>query len=378
MARPDGRTRLLLGGLAVASLLVLAGCSYQPPVVCGPCQADDLAEWRGYNVSTTSEVLTIDVRSDGSARWTARLELTGPALEEFRANATLARSLVRATFDDPATSSAAPSNPRNLAVRFDGDTLVVSFEEPALARPGTGGVMVVERFHDEGNSGYGGYVVRADRVVLRGPEGTVIANRPPNGERRRSAVVWREYVDERTYVVFAPDRSMASNLAAELTVFRTVAGWVAWPTLVGAVHAAILLVALGLVAVGRHRDGRPWRSELLAGRVPAVVILAGAVAVAVGLPQLPTSTKTHVFLGLLPVPSLSLGALGRFAHRGPRVRTGCLATLAAVPLPVSLWLVLGFGSASALALIWALVAAVVGLPLYLLGRLLASVYVTEG
>lgn len=364
----DRRTRRLLGGLALAALVLLAGCGGGKPAVCGPCETDELARERGYDVETVSETVTIDVRRDGSARWRARLVLTGNATATLAENETLTRSLVRSTFAR-AMGAASPDTPLNLSVRVEGSTLFVGFDDPALAHRHVGGGWLVERFNDEpGGAPFAGFGVRADEVVLRGPDGTVVVNRPASGRVSGPTVTWRGVVDKRTYVAFGPDRSLASRAAAEVAVAVAVAGWLLWPTFVGALPATLLLAWVGSILVYRYRGGPAWREDLVAGRRSALRVIVVVTVASVALTPLETPV---VGMAVVVSPILVLAALGRYGHRGPSVRTGGLAALASLPVPFSAWMVVGNGLTT-ITVVWAGVAVLVGVPLYLLGLRVAS------
>lgn len=364
----DRRTRRLLAGLALAAAVLLAGCGGGKPAVCGPCETDELARERGYDVETVSETVTIDVQQDGSARWTARLALTGNATATLAEDETLTRSLVRATFAR-ASGAASPDTPLNLSVRVEDSTLFVGFDDPSLASRHVGGGWLVERFNDEpGGAPFAGFGVRVDEVVLRGPDGTVVVNRPASGRVSGATVTWRGVVDKRTYVAFGPDRSLASRFAAEIAVAAAVVDWLLWPTFVGALPAMLLLAGVGSTLAYHHRSGPPWREDLVAGRRSALLVIVVVTVASVAITQLETAV---VGLAVVVSPVLVLAALGRYGHRGPGVRTGGLAALASLPVPVSAGIVIGNGM-TPLTVIWAGIAVLVGVPLYLLGVRVAS------
>lgn len=367
----DGRWRRWLGLLALAALVWLAGCSYAVPNVCGAaCYAPSVAAEQGYNVTAEREHLTIDVRADGSARWTARLDLAGPGVSRLQADPAAVRSIARSSFEEP-SFAVAPDDPRNLTTRFEGRTLVIAFDDPDLGHRSVGGVMVVDRFNREPTGSPGGFEVEVDAVVLRGPAGTVVANRPPNGAVEGSSVTYREYVAKKTHVVFAPDRSTRSRWLAELAVFLEVLGWTFVPTVVGAVPAAGLLVGLGVILL--YDRGADWdlSADLRAGRWWALGVLAAlalaSVAVTNGSPKF--GDVDLIGWLFLVSPAVVLGTLGAAAHRGPSVRAAGLVALAGLALAGSFGSVLvggdGVNSALAFATIWAVGGVIVGTPLFL-------------
>lgn len=368
MAGREHRARQVAGLAALAFLVALAGCSYQPPVVCGLCDADDYARGQGYDVTTARETLVIDVRQDGSARWTARMTLAGPDVATLRENETLVRSLARSTFEY-AWTSASPASPRNLTVGFEGDTLVVGVDDPALAHRSVGGVLVVDRFNDERSGTWGGYEIEADAVVLRAPEGSVVANRPPNGAVRPASVTWRRYVDKRTYVVFAPERTFAPDVAAEAAVLASVASWTLGPTLLGALPSVMLLGGIGVVLLYRPRPDGTLREDLRGGRRVAIAIVAGLFLATVALAWSRGEDSVSLLVwAVVANPVLVLGWLGLVSDGSHRYRTGGLAVLVVLPVAVSFAVVLEAGTEAVDATGWLVAVVAVAVVLGGLGR----------
>lgn len=370
----DGRSRRRFGLLALVALVWLSGCSFATPNVCGPpCYAAGIATEQGYNVTAEREHLTIDVRADGSARWTARLDLTGPGVSRLQADPSAVRSIARSTFEEP-SFSAAPASPRNLTARLTGRTLVVAFDDPGFGHRGVGGLVVVDRFNREPAGSQGGYDVDVDAVVLRGPSGTVVANRPPNGAVRGSSVTYREYVAKKTLVVFAPDRTASRRGAAELAVFLEVLEWTLWPTLVGAVPGTSLLVGVGVILVYDRQSDWDLAADLRAGRWWAAGVLVALAVAAVWVVSSPNSNAGVDVVGwaVLLSPVVALGGLGVVVHRGACVRAAGLAGLAGLAVAGSFGAVLLGGADLSSALvytsIWATAGVVVGTPLYVVGR----------
>lgn len=326
----NGRARRWLGLFALVALMWLAGCSYAVPDVCGvACDAGVVAANQGYNVTAEHARLTIEVRPDGSAHWTARLDLTGPGVSRLQADPAAVRSILRSTMAETGFS-AAPANPRNLTARLHGRTLVIAFDDPGLGHRSVGGVIVVDRFNREAVGDLGGYEVDVDEVVLRGPDGTVVANRPPNGDRHGSSVTYREYVARKTYVVFAPDRSGLWRGAVTLAVVLEVLGWALVPTVVGTVATSTVLVGTAVVLLyGRETDWDPY-ADLRTGRWRALGVLAGLAAVTVALTNGSPTVGDVDLIGwlFLMSPMVVLGGLGASSHRGPSVRAVGLAALA--------------------------------------------------
>ncbi|WP_137286444.1 hypothetical protein [Halorussus salinisoli] len=298
--------RRLFALLALGVLVFTSGCADFPPspTVCITCEKGiENATADGPDVSVESSELGIRVREDGNSRWTVRANLSGPDVGELRSDpdrvSRLARESVTGAVGDVAPYVAIHGgNVTNLSARMEDDVLVVSFTVSNVARRGFGEVLLVDYFDTEGR-GPSSYLLGADRVVVRGPAGTVATNYPPeaNVTERGRAVVWRSsdtrVVTGDTYVAFAPDDRLSTRLATRSTVTSHVASWAAPRTArVGWLYALGLLGVTVLVSrsfAGKSPVRRVGRGDSLRARfadrppvdLPAVVVLHAGLLVGI-------------------------------------------------------------------------------------------------
>lgn len=253
----DGPRRRLLGPLALALLVVLAGCSFDPPDVCASCTAVDRND-EGFDVTTERARMTVEVGEDGSAHVTSEADLVGTDLGRLRSDPALTERLVwRALGRDGLTD---PDDIEKLSTSFSGDTLVVEYDVPAFANTYPGGVVVVDEFNRQPTSSRLGWELGADRVRVVGPDGSVVANRPPDGDVEGRSVTYRRSVDPRTYVAFAPGGSLPSRVAADAALAVEVAKWAAPLTLTASLFPAVWFGTFASLSLSRTREAPPTRS----------------------------------------------------------------------------------------------------------------------
>lgn len=252
------RRRLLLGAVLLVTAALLAGSvpGTSPPSVCAVCddRMEAAAAERGANVSVTHGETHLYVRPDGSARWEMRVTLEGDGVEAFRTNASFRRQLVDRRLRE--NGGPAPSEPQNLTTAMDGRTFLVRFDDPSPGDRHVGGVVLVDTFHHQTDEAVPApFTLAADRMVLHPPDGWTVLNEVPGADRGGETVVWRQQIDERTYVALGPTDAVTTRAAGEVAVATAVAGWATGPVLWASVVPVALLVA-GLGAAYRHVDDR--------------------------------------------------------------------------------------------------------------------------
>ena len=305
----DGRRRRLLGLLALALLVVLAGCSFDPPDVCASCTAVDRND-EGLDVTTDHARMTVEVGQDGSAHVTSEADLVGTDLGRLRSDPALTERLVwEALASDGVTD---PDDVENLSTTFSGDTLVVEYDAPSFANSYPGGVVVVDGFNRQPTSSRLGWELGADRVRVVGPDGSVVANRPPDGEVEERSVTYRRSVDPTTYVAFASGGSLPSRVAADVALGVEVAKWAAPLTLVASLFPAAWFGALASLSLSRTREAPPTRSTDWEDLRWGVAVGLLFVPLVLGIGTLPGSTLESggVFLVWLLAPTALFWWLG--------------------------------------------------------------------
>lgn len=372
------RERRVLAFLALAVLVALAGCSFDPPNVCGVCgrEVQATAGNHGVNLTAESSEVHVYLHGDGSAEWVERTELTDVGATELRENATLRNRVIeRAT----KYRSAAPGTPD--AVSVESGSLVVTYDVPNLAERYPGGVLVVDRFHRQRSGSSFGYEVESDRAVLHAPDGMVVTNRPPASRWNRSAVVWQSSVPAQTYVAFGPTQSEVPSWPTRAAIAVEVARWAAVPVAIGSLVSVSVLgfvvwMLLGRFGrrepVGASRSGLHLDDELgkrLAG-VSVLLLLAAAVVVLVTSPD----SFATPFWSFTVAAVLLFGVLGKVAN-GPRaVRWPVTVALVGMGPLLTLWWVLanGPGGTDYLGAGWSVVVSLVGAILFVVSNYRSS------
>lgn len=332
------RRAALLGALLLlAALAGPATASPQPTPVCRFCggQFEAAAADTGVNATVASSEVVVAVDADGGATWTVRLGLAN-GTEAFASSPDRLEDAARSLLDG---YRGLPEDASFIDARLEGHTAVLRYRDPDAARRHAG-LLVVDYLHDRG--GVPWYHVNADRFVVRGPEGTVVANDPESGTVTGGAVVWQgkgagEWYEGTDlagspYVVFGPDRSAATRLRAAAAVALAT-----WPIVADGVRRFLLvqtaLFALALAAVvaafGRWRP-RP-RVEGLAG------VLAGLGLLGVAVPLV---THGPGWVAGPPLLALGLAGLGLAPAARARLREPRAQALAVAGLLVGCFVVL--------------------------------------
>lgn len=250
---PAALLALLVVGTVLATPAPVAASS-PPEPVCGVCGSSlkSAAHEAGVDLTVESSTVTVRIDDDGTGRWTARTTVDPDAAGAFREDPARLDRTVRDAFENG--RSLVGDDAENVTAELDGDTVVVTFAVPEMAHKGMGGVLLVDYFNSEGTTRW--VYAPVDRFEVRGPEGTVLVNDPPDALEADGAAYWprgddgRESIDSETYLAFGPDRSLGTRVAAEGSIAADAAPYLL-SDLLGAALVPTVLMGLGVVAVGR-------------------------------------------------------------------------------------------------------------------------------
>lgn len=320
-----------MGLVAVAALLALAGCdgpTYRH-AVCGICEngPSTLEE-----DTVASSEMEIRVFENGTARWTARLDVSGADRESVAAQTdTLAAAIEEGFDDEDYFVTAHRGEVRDVSVSLDGDELVATYIVPDTATVRPEGYLVVKRFHGAHVEFPGhdkAYDLGADRLRVTAPPGMRVVNDPPAARVTDDgrAAVWvdeqpEDHYDESvpldTYVVLGPERTPTQRVAGQVVVAHESLAWGGPPVLFGVgILSGLLGLFVGglgdLATGGRLRRWirrpsvddrqRPWTLGAV-----SVVLLASSLHLKLGEPGEPLPTIAGGTLGLT---AIAAGALG--------------------------------------------------------------------
>lgn len=375
-----GSRRLLAAGFLLL-FVALSGCSIttvQEPV-CFTCERG-VETVEGANVTVDASALRIELRPDGSGRWTVTSDLSGPGVDRLRSNETAVQRLAdrAVTARSAGYRSIHGGNVSNRTAEFENGTLAIAFTVEDASRQTVGGTLLFDYLHTKGRDvsngirAESGRRLGADEVVVAGPTGTVVSNDPPGGRITDDgrSVVWTDrdtQVDYQTYVAFGPRDSVVGRPLAEIGIASDVLRWAA-PSIVAtgygfAVGLAVLFGVLWVVLYNRSRIAAPayvaWYYDL-DDAYPAGLVEVGigvgfvvvAVVVALGVDADPEQ-------GIRPLVALAgvVGACllaGRTATRSPRTSAVLTTLVVGTPFVVAaIYVPVHYGTATVVAVaIW--------------------------
>ena len=292
---------------AIAPAVGVATASPPPQELCGVCgdRLERTAEDAGVPLTVEHSTATILVDADGTGHWHARVGLSPAGAETLAANATRRERVVRETLD----RRTVVDDLSNLSTRVENDTLVVDFEAP-VATSRRAGVTLVAFAPAEGVEG--SVTVVADRLTVRGPEGTVATHVPAGARVDDRSVVWVEggWFGTGPELAFAASGGPVGDLATSVALVLDAASHTGPGTLfAGGVPAFAFLLGLGSLVAADER-------------LPAVSpSTAGAVAVGLG-----------VGTAAVGATAAALGALDPALFAPLAVAAGLYALAGAAPL----------------------------------------------
>ena len=382
MNRSLTRMRLAFGAVALVVLLALAGCGgIVTPNACSVCGFDfeKSAEDHGADVSIEESELHIYLHEDGSAHWEAQATLEGDGVDELRSNVSMREDVVNEAFER--NDGPEPDELRNLSIEMEGDTLVVGFDDPELAEPRAGDILLVDRFVDyEGGLGQS-YSVRADRAVLHPPDGWAAVNDPQRATTTRNEIVWEERIPP-TYVVVGHDRAPSTVAAGKLIVIREEGFRAAIPALVSSAIPALFLGTIGSgllmgvdgVKLQKGRSVLDW--ELISVLLGTVLVLASIGFLTLLVPPSEFLSFRGILGGFAAVSVGLLGLAGAVAHRRPSLRWPPVVAATGLGVVLVVWLVYGSSPVPFLLVyfllplmfVWSLITAGLGTLAFGLGR----------
>ncbi|WP_435360675.1 hypothetical protein [Haloarchaeobius sp. DFWS5] len=315
-----------------------------PEAICGVCgeSLEDAASDAGVTATVETSELAGQVDENGTATWTARVELNDDAADRFAAEPELRERVVTAALDGRYIVF---DDTQNVTSSVDGDTLLVRFDTPDVAHRSVGGVLLFDAFtQDDGRA-----FVDADRLTVAGPSGTAVTHATDATSTDENRATWTTTGDERMYtsqldrdatVAFAADGGLVSQ-AATAAALRAHGLGTVWSELLAytLVPAAMLgLVAGGLLLAGDRatpgpRFGRRALRWILVGSIAVGALAAvtagfvdediGFITIAVGLGVAP-----QVFLAAIWL--LGVDALGGGSARTTSFAAGLVLAWAIV------------------------------------------------
>ena len=409
-----------LGGLAAAP----ADASPSPVPVCQPCGSfAESAAWYGVDATLEHSEATVHVFENGSARWHVRNTVGPETADRLAANPSLAVAI--------AEDSINFGQVNDVSTTVSGDVVHVVYSAPGFANRSFGAYRVdyfrdgAQRFRSLG----------ADRLTVVGPENTRVASGIDHARKDGRRLVLTRYDGGSPLVTFVPQGALLAPLQSLLALgavlipgfvhqlaFVFAAPMLVYLGLLGAfdrfgerihrlgpdraVLRALLVAVLGLVLVVHPLYG----GFLPFDHASPTLFGAGAGVFALGMVLAIPSVRAGLTMGrllaltLATVPAASLGARGAAGMLGVEPAWSWpVLPVVGLLLPVILPLAVGarrrerrslalYGVAAVgfllpplalvsptftspftelFVLLYAVVAALAGLPLYWLGRSLA-------
>ncbi|KAB1188203.1 MULTISPECIES: hypothetical protein [Haloferax] len=243
---------LLLVAAVFPAAMGPAAASSPPEPVCGVCSGpfESAARDAGIDLTVESSHLHVSVGDDGTGQWTALVTVDEQSAATFHENPDQLERAVRQTFE---SHRVFVDDPQNLDSRIHDRTVIVTFEVPEMTTQAYGDVLLIDYFNADGNTR--SVYVDTDEFTVQGPDGTVLVNDPPRLHTGfEKSVTWvtgpedNLYIDDETYLAFAPDHSISTQIAADVSIAADSSSYLL-PDLVGAALFPTLLMALGVAGV---------------------------------------------------------------------------------------------------------------------------------
>lgn len=252
MSKPSRAVAVLFGvGLVVAflgpSAVGSASASIPPQPLCWVSGNgfEELASEEGVPVEVEESTIRIRVHENGTATFRVRNVVNDSAASRLETDPD-AFEAVRGSVSDRVLTM----NPEGseVSVRLEDDFVVITYSVEDFAHGTANGGLIVDQFAQHPH----GYVIDADRVELRGPDGWNVANHPATGDVRSldtddggEKIVWTDWeISEDTYPVLAPDDGPLARAGAQLAIAGAIG-----PTMLGnaviagAPSSLVLLIA---------------------------------------------------------------------------------------------------------------------------------------
>ncbi|AEH37259.1 hypothetical protein [Halopiger xanaduensis] len=339
MARPRFAAIVLCCLIGLATVAVVAGAP-PPTTLCGSC-AD------GVPGATEPGTLDVYVDGDGDSRWIERVPVNDSAADRYRENATALEREV----DPTGTYYHVVGEGVDRTIALENGTVTVTYAVESVARTGVRDARVVDYFALENPRDR--YWLEADRVTIHTPEGTVVTNDPSGATVDGNTATWdgESEFGDRTYVTYGS--SDESALVGAASAYATIGLEIGPDALEQGVRAGLVpgaLLAFAGIAAGRVDWGRDAFDLAALERLLVGVGAIGAVGLVV-VSTAATGRPFNPALGALSALGVGYAALGIAVRRGRRRSTrGVIALAALVSLATGalLWVLGGPGSLTAL------------------------------
>lgn len=320
-------SRVWLSLLVVSTLLVGSVAAIDRPTrVCGVCDPnlDHQAHVQGVDVSSGESRLLIDLDADGDSHWTARVELLDGA-STLQESPALRRELVRAALANNSFLDA----PTNVSSRIDGQTLVVTYEEPGLARQSVGGVLLIDRFY---TVPFQSVFANTNALTISGPSGYAVTARSATFSVSGAAVVAERggmvgRIDSEALIAFAPGDGPLAGVTTALAMSVAVGPVLLVEALIGVSGATLVLAGVAGLLLRLRRGREPLAPHTTTKLVVVTGPLLALTSTWLILPRLGFLAQTPVHLALVLAAAATLAP---FALDGPAGRRTVYAMTAVV------------------------------------------------
>jgi hypothetical protein len=253
MSKASRTGAILLGvGLVVAflgpSAVGPASASMPPQPLCWVSGNgfEELASEEGVPVEVEESTIRIRVHENGTATFRVRNVVNDSAASRLETDPDAFEGVRDSVSDRVLTRNPEGSE---VSVRLGDDLVVITYSVADFAHGTANGGLIVDQFAEHPH----GYVINADRVELRGPEGWDVANHPATGDVRSldtddggEKIVWTDWIiSEDTYPVLAPEDGPLARAGAQLAVATEIGPtMLGHAVMAGAPSSIVLVIAL--------------------------------------------------------------------------------------------------------------------------------------